>query len=29
MLGLYLGALVVAGVLSFAPGRLLHRARFG
>lgn len=29
MLGLYLGALVVAGVLSFAPGRLLHRAFFG
>jgi uncharacterized membrane protein len=29
MLGLYLGALVVAGVLSFAPGRLLHRACFG
>jgi uncharacterized membrane protein len=29
MLGLYLGALVVAGLLSFAPGRLLHRAFFG
>lgn len=29
MLGLYLGALVVAGLLSFAPGRLLHRLCFG
>lgn len=28
MIGMYSGALVVAGLLSFAPGRLLHRLLF-
>ncbi|MEQ8816069.1 MAG: DUF2306 domain-containing protein [Thalassobaculum sp.] len=29
MLGLYLGALVIAGAFTLAPGRLLHRVLFG
>ena len=29
MLGLYLGALVIAGAFTLAPGRLLHRVFFG
>jgi len=29
MVGLYVGALLIAGALSFAPGRLMHRLLFG
>jgi uncharacterized membrane protein len=29
MLGLFLGALVVAGLFAFAPGRIMYRALFG
>ncbi len=29
MRGVYLGALIVAGVLSFAPGRIMYRMFFG
>jgi len=29
MLGLYVGGLLIAGVLTFAPGRLMHRLFFG
>jgi uncharacterized membrane protein len=29
MVGLYVGALLIAGALSFAPGRLMHRMFFG
>ncbi len=29
MLGLYLGALVIAGAFTLLPGRLLHRVLFG
>lgn len=29
MIGLYVGGLLVAGALTFAPGRLMHRLFFG
>jgi uncharacterized membrane protein len=29
MLGLFSGALVIAGLFTFAPGRILHRVLFG
>lgn len=29
MRGLYFGALIVAGLLAFAPGRIMHRMFFG
>lgn len=29
MVGLYIGALIIAGLFSLAPGRLLHRMLFG
>ncbi len=29
MLGLYIGGLLIAGALTFAPGRLMHRLFFG
>jgi uncharacterized membrane protein len=29
MLGLFAGALVIAGIFTFAPGRIMHRVMFG
>ena len=29
MLGLFAGALVIAGIFTFAPGRIMHRVVFG
>jgi uncharacterized membrane protein len=29
MFGLYIGGLLIAGALTFAPGRLMHRLFFG
>ena len=29
MLGLFLGALVIAGIFTFLPGRIMHEALFG
>jgi uncharacterized membrane protein len=29
MLGLFSGALVIAGIFTFAPGRIMHRVLFG
>jgi uncharacterized membrane protein len=29
MLGMFAGALVIAGIFTFAPGRIMHRVLFG
>jgi len=29
MIAMYLGALVIAGIFTFAPGRILYRVLFG
>jgi uncharacterized membrane protein len=29
MIGLYLGALIIAGIFTFAPGRIMHAVVFG
>jgi uncharacterized membrane protein len=29
MIGLFLGALMVAGIFTFAPGRIMHEVLFG
>jgi uncharacterized membrane protein len=29
MLGLFLGALVIAGIFTFLPGRIMHAVVFG
>ena len=29
MLGLFSGALIIAGIFTFVPGRIMHRVVFG
>jgi uncharacterized membrane protein len=29
MIGLYVGALVIAGLFTFVPGRIMHKVLFG
>ena len=29
MIGIFVGALVIAGIFAFAPGRIVHAAAFG
>ena len=29
MIGLYLGALLIAGLFTFVPGRIMHKVLFG